>query len=97
MAKYTLKYFFDWCSGSPLWDNKGIVSLEKLPLSSELKQFLYDLSKEYDKALNWDEPLAPLLWSDEEKENFYQKAHEGHRRLQEELGDDYDIIYSEEE
>jgi len=93
----TFRYFFDWCSGSPLWDDFGLVSLEDLPLTSELKQFLYSLSEEFDKALNWNEPQSPLLWSDEEKINFYRKAHEGYRRLRDELGDDYDIIYCEEE
>lgn len=107
MAKYTFKYWFewgcreDWCPC--LWANDdytrdvfndGIscTNIHELPISKELIQFLCELGIEHDNALDWDSPSNPLLWTKEEEEAFYRKAEEGCRRLQEELGEDYEII-----
>ena len=101
MAKYLLKYWFEWgCDENTcpcLWSKNGSVRLDGLPISAELKKFLCDLGIEHDKALDWDYPQNPLLWADEEKKMFYKKAKVGFERLKEELGKDYEIIYCEEE
>ncbi len=101
MAKYLFKYWFEWGSNENfcpcLWDNHGLVTLDNLPISSELKHFLCELGIEHDNAFDWDEPLNPLLWSKKEKKAFYKKAKEGYHLLQEELGKDYEIIYCEDE
>ena len=101
MAKYSFKYWFEWgCFENHcpcLWDSNGLVSLDVLPISLELKRFLCELGIEHDNALDWDCPSNPLLWSKEEKEALYKKAKEGYHRLQEELGEEYEIIYCEDE
>lgn len=56
-----------------------------------------ELGVQHDEALDWDYPPDPLLWSKEEEKQFYQKAKEGYERLQEELGQEYEIIYCQEE
>ena len=101
MAKYVFNYWFEWGCGEDfcpcLWGDNGLVSLDNLPISSELKNYLCKLGIEHDNALDWNCPSNPLLWSDNEKETFYKKAKEGYKRLQEELGEDYEIIYCEDE
>jgi len=101
MAKYSLRFFFEWgCSDDfcpCLWGDDGLVSLDTLPISSELKKFLLKLGIEHDDALDWGCPSNPLLWSEEEKETFYKNAKEAYQRLQDELGEDYEIIYCEDE
>ena len=108
MAKYTFKYWFEWgCSENfcpCLWSNDDFtkdkfgydVKLSELPISQDLVQFLCELGLEHDKALDWSYPPDPLLWTKEEEEQFYTKAKEGYKRLIEELGEDYVIIYCED-
>lgn len=108
MAKYTFSYWFEWgCSEDfcpCLWsaDNAtrdeygSSVDLNKLPISRELIQFLCKLGIEHDNALDWDYPPDPLLWTEEEEKMFYLNAKEGYKRLCEELGGDYEVIYNEE-
>lgn len=108
MAKYTFKYWFEWgCSENfcpCLWSNDDFtkdkfgydVKLSELPISQDLVQFLCELGIEHDKALDWSYPPDPLLWTKEVEEQFYTKAKEGYKRLIEELGEDYVIIYCED-
>ncbi len=71
------------------------TDIRKLPLSEELVKFLYQLGIEHDKALDWECPTNPLVWTKEEEDAFYQKAKEGYKRIVEELGNDYSIKYCE--
>ncbi|MBR1527852.1 MAG: hypothetical protein IJ642_00965 [Oscillospiraceae bacterium] len=109
MTKYSFQYWFEWgCSENfcpCLWSADQItknkfgyaVDLHRLPISQDLIHFLCQLGIEHDNALDWEYPPNPLLWSDQEKKEFYQKAREGCFRLQKELGKEYQIIYCEEE
>ena len=72
------------------------MDLSALPISEDLRNYLIQLGQEHDKALNWEYPPDPLLWTKEEEAQFYMKAKEGHSRLVEELGADFEIIYCEE-
>ena len=108
MAKYTFKYFFEWGFFNEdicpcLWSDDDVtkdifgysVSLGKLPISDELKRFLFELGEKHDNALDWSGENKSLSWTEEEKQNFYKEAEEGYKRLQTELGDDYKIVYCE--
>lgn len=109
MVKYKFKYWFEWgCSEDwcpCLWAADDVtgekygysINLDELPISKELIHFLCELGVQHDEALDWDYPPDPLLWSKEEEKQFYQKAKEGYERLQEELGQEYEIIYCQEE
>ena len=106
--KYRLRYWFEWgCSSDEcpcLWGDDDFtkekygysVDLFALPISEDLRSFLIQLGQVHDKALNWEYPPDPLLWTKEEEAAFYLKAKEGHRRLVEELGSNFEIIYCEE-
>ncbi len=79
--------------------NNGIshTNLRKLPISDELIKTLVELGIEHDNALNLSSPSGTpdsLLWSEETAESFYKKAKQVHQRLQEELGEEYEIIFS---
>lgn len=107
MARYTFKYWFEWgcCEDfcPCLWSADDItrnkydysVDLYELPVSEDLIEFLCKLGIEHDNALDWEYPPNPLLWTEEEEKNFYIKAEEGYKRLCQELGEDYQIIYKE--
>lgn len=107
VSKYTFRYWFEWGCREDfcpcLWSVDNVtkdkynyyVDINELPISKELISFLCQLSIEHDNALDWNYPPDSLLWTKEEEEMFYIKAKEGYRRLQEELGSDYKIIYCE--
>lgn len=99
MAKYKLKFMFDWGSGSCLWSindaaNKLYgysVSTEQLPISSELKDTLNELINTHDEALDWNCPQNGLLWSEEQIQSFMTAAVAAYEKLSLELGQEYDI------
>lgn len=108
MAAYLFRYWFEWgCSEEScpcLWSDDDVtveefgycVDLHKLPISSDLIRFLCETGMEHDCALDWDYPPDPLLWTPEEEDRFYRKAREGYQRLQQELGEEYEIRYCED-
>jgi len=103
MAKFRLRFFFDWGSGVCLWaDNKEAeekydypVDASLLPISDELKKELNHLIDNHDDALNWDDPRGGLLWSREQIEQFILRARDIYSRLCDELGSDYEIVFEE--
>lgn len=105
MAKYALKYMFDWGSGICLWsvndaaDQKYgyAVDHDELPLSDELKKELSYLIKKHDEALDWDYPPDPLLWTEQEQADFIERAKRSYNRIVKELGDDYEVELREDQ
>lgn len=99
MAKYVLKYMYDWCSGTCLWSvNKEAdekygypIDLDDLPLSDELRKELDFLVDKHDEALDWDCPSNPLLWSEQEQTDFISRAKKAYYFVVKELGDDYEV------
>lgn len=97
MAKYEMKYMFDWDSGICVWSTNGAtheeygyaIEVDALPISQELKNILDGLIEKHDTALNWNCPQGGLLWSDEEIDSFKAEATNAYRRLCSELGPDY--------
>ncbi|WP_124100022.1 hypothetical protein [Ruminococcus sp. Marseille-P6503] len=100
MAKYEMKYMFDWGSGTCVWsindnanDRYGYpVMIDDLPISQELKDDLETVIEKHDEALDWSDPAGDLLWDQEQIEQFTQKAVCLYNRLCNELDSDYKII-----
>lgn len=108
MEKYEFNYWFEWGCRDDfcpcLWSANsftreeygcGCVDIHRLPISDDLIHFLCALGVEHDMALDWEYPPNSLLWSDSQKKEFCEKAEEGYRRLQKELGEEYHIHYCE--
>ena len=99
MAKYEMKFMFDWGSGSCVWTTNEEaekkygypVQTKNLPISNELKTKLEMLIEKHDEALDWDCPQNDLLWSDEQISLFENEAIEAYYKLCDELGHDYKI------
>ncbi len=100
LAKYRLKYMFDWRSGVCLWaDNEAAkekfngypVETCDLPISDELKATLEDLIYLYDEAFDFEKSNGDLLWDKNQIEEFLCTAREAYERLCEELGPGYEV------
>lgn len=100
MAKYEMKFSFDWGSGVCLWSTNNAarnkygypVETSQLPISEELKKDLEHLISWHDKALDWNEPQNNLLWTDEQIKEFLLTAKEMFKKVCMELGADYDVV-----
>lgn len=93
-----IKFMFDWgADHTCVWSvnkeaeekfGEGIISLEKFPLSNELKTEIQNLCTEYQTALNWDEPQAGIVWSKEQIEDFRARALIAYNQFVDSIGDD---------
>ena len=102
MAKYEVKYMFDWGSGVCVWSKNDAsrelygdypIETAQLPVSDELKSELEKLICWHDEALDWNDPGGPLLWDQKQKDEFNKTSREAYCRLVDELGPDYDIEF----
>ena len=99
MAKYEMKYMFDWGSETCLWSTNEAsfewydypVEINDLPISKEMKQRLEAVIDRHDKALNWSNPAGELLWDESQQKNFYKDAIDLYYSLCNELGSDYKV------
>ena len=104
MAKYHMRFFFDWGSRVCLWANSKETEEEYdypidallLPISDELKVFLDKLIYWHDEALNWDDPAGDFLWTQKQIEKFKEAAKDGYNKLCAELAPDYEITFEEQ-
>jgi hypothetical protein len=105
MAKYTLKYIFDWGSSVCLWSadqetedyfKDYPIDHTKLPISDELKKELDHLILWHDEALDWSNPGGALLWDEKQIGIFIEAAEKCYYRLCEELGSDFDVELSKQ-
>ena len=98
---YELEYWFEH-GGFCLWSNNNetrekygyAVDFRDLPISNQLINELKTLENEYGTILNWDEPNGPLLWNNEKKQDFVNRATVVYDKLTAELQDEY-YIYNE--
>ncbi len=110
MQKFKFDYWFEWGCDEDycpcLWasddytkqiynHDDSAIDIHQLPISDELIKFLCQLGIEHDKALDWEYPPNPLIWTKDEEDLFYKKSREGYKRLVEELGENYSIKYCE--
>lgn len=105
MAKYKFRFWFEWgCFDNHcpcLWSTDDItsekfdycVNIHKLPISDDLIQFLHELGDESDTAIDWHSSDDTCPWTDEQRKKFFEKTKKAHKMLQDELGEDYEILY----
>jgi RimJ/RimL family protein N-acetyltransferase len=100
--KYVFRYFFEYLARPDcLWSHNDkarekfgyCVDICKLGLSDNLYDRLKQLSIEFDDSIDWDSPADPSPWSDEQWRDFYKRSKECFYDLQNELGDEFIIIY----
>jgi hypothetical protein len=84
----------------PLWgtnlEDFGDISPEELPISLELKCSLREWAERYDAMLNMDDPASSGFKSEEEEKRFIDDGYKLTCLLQEELGDNYIVVYHSE-
>jgi hypothetical protein len=97
--KYTIHYWFEW-GGQCLWSVGArtqekfgyAINIEELPLSLDTIERTKALGRWHDTALNWDDPMAPSPWSEEESLRFGQAARDLLETLRKELGNGFDVL-----
>ena len=105
-AKYELRLMFEWGAIDELSIIWGMneeaketygynIRLSKLPISSELSEELMRLHEWHDDALDWDDPASGIKWPKEEVDKFIAAANEALLKLQDELGSEYHVYFSE--
>lgn len=84
----------------PLWykegfDGKvGVIDPDELSLSSETSERLIRWGKRFDATLNWDNPLdESYRFSEHDLKDFEQEGISLWKKIQEELGSDYEVSY----
>lgn len=102
MAKYKMKYWFEW-GGTCLWSANDAANEKfgypvdegELPISGKLKNFLRYLQAYHNNMMDWDNaPDVSPWWTEEDTIMFDKKKKFAYAQLCQELGDDYEIIYS---
>jgi len=105
MAKYQMKYSFEWGSGVCLWSTneaaeikfRDVVDERQLPISHKLKDLLWYIVAYYDTMLDMDNaPAISPWWTDEDELMFNKKQKFAYAQLCQELGKEYEIIYAAE-
>ena len=91
-----LRFCFDY-GGFCLWDDRGAVQHDNLPISNELKSELNYLCTEFNKSMNWNEPMSASIWSTEKWSHFFKTAYEVFGKLEIELNGKYELICNLEE
>ena len=102
MAKYAIRFFFDWGADCCLWSGNdaaekqlgcGIIGYDKLNISEQLKADLEKMAHEFQTALNWDYPPDPSPWSIEQKDDFMCRSKMAFDKLTKELGENYEVEF----
>ena len=100
---YRLRFFFDAGSGICLWAGNDAtrerfgypVPLTALPLDDALFEEGHALIEAYDGALDWDDPTAPLRWSENACRVFDGRVRAFVARLRARLGPEFAIDLSD--
>jgi hypothetical protein len=102
--KYRFNFWIEWCSGY-LWAADdytcsvfGCGSHEnRVPMSDALRKRGDELAEWFQTFLNWDYPPDPGLWRQDECDRFKVAARAFFEDLKAELGEDYELIYTQDE
>jgi hypothetical protein len=104
--KYVFRFFFDYgACPNCLWSNNKkanekygyLVDICKLGISDNLYDRLKQLSIDFEDSCNEDYPPDPSPWTDEQCVDFFKRAKEAFIDLQNELGDEYIILFEVDE
>ena len=102
MAKYKMKYWFEW-GGTCLWSANDAaieefdyaVDEQKLPISRKLKNLLWYLQAYHENMMDMDNaPDDSPWWTEEDTIMFDKKKKIAYEQLCQELGEEYEIVYS---
>lgn len=100
-SKYRLRLMFEWGGGCLWCGNQAAIEAfdvgpieDILPLSKGVLNGLLELSGWHDGALNRDYPPDPGPWKREDYIAFEKAAIEIQGRIQEELGSEFDVVYT---
>jgi len=79
----------------PLWDmdDGGDIDPTDLPLSEGTIERLLNWQNIYDGIIDWDDPASAGFASEKEKMVFEREGISLWKKLQKELGDEYEIVY----
>lgn len=82
----------------PLWgtspDEFGDISPDELPLSAELKKHLFEWAARYDAILDPEDPISSGFKNMKEEEKFITDGYILAQKLRNELGSEYEIVYT---
>ena len=104
MAKYVMKYRFEW-GGTCLWSANDAAKAEygydvdeqKLPISRKLKDLLRYLQAYHDTMMDMDNaPDDSPWWTEEDTVMFRRKTKFAYEQLCTEPGEDYEILWRED-
>jgi len=104
MARYKIRFFFDW-QCTPFWSGNDEarerfdypIQPEKLPLSQENIKKTYELSNWHDEALNWEYPPDPGPWRQDECNRFNAAANQLFESVHAELGEEFELVNEQRE
>ncbi len=100
MAKYKIKFMFDW-ECHCLWAADDVtkeafgydISPKQLPISRNLRLFLYYLEAYHDTSMDMEQPpYEGPWWTEEDSVIFRKKCKIAYEQLCKELGEDYEVI-----
>src|SRR5437879_1150698 len=97
-ARYVIRLMFEWGGGCLWCGNAGARERfdvgpieDRLPLTSNTRWRLAELSAYHDGALDWDYPPGPSPWSVVEHERFENAAGELLSVVRAELGPEFEV------
>lgn len=97
--KYKLSFWFEH-GGACIWgadhytsDKLGYnIDPNSLPLSDALKEKIDRMEDEFGTILDWSDPGAGYVCTDEHKQDFCKRANEVYEEIKEQLGPEYEVI-----
>ena len=100
MAKYKMRYWFEW-GGTCLWSANDAarekfgydVDERTLPISRKLKDLLWYLRAYHETMMDMDNaPDDSPWWTEEDTVMFKKKSKFAYEQLCRELGEEYEIV-----
>jgi hypothetical protein len=104
-AKYSINFWIELGSNNAyLWPGNeetrrhfGYLVHPTDILSEALQTQGRELSDWFQSSMNWENPLAPSPWKQEECDRFREAIRAFFVDVQQELGDEFDLVYRQTE
>jgi hypothetical protein len=105
MEKYRLSFWIEWGLQVYLWaadertrEHFGVGPINKqIPMSDAIRKRGNELADWFQDSLNWSYPPDPGPWRQEECDRFKQAVRAFYQDLVIDIGDRFEIIYSQDE